>query len=261
MISCLTVTREGKVEDLRRAVRCFDDQTVTERELLIIHDGGNALDLTIQELAEEFPDSQIRVEQEKPGLSLGALRNRSVELASHDIVCQWDDDDLSHPKRLEVQLAELRREEADFCFFTDQLHYFEHTGEMYWDDWTVEEYPMSLIQGTLMGYRDRLGSYDDLPKGEDTPVVVDLVRRGCRVAQLSGRGYLLIYVFNGRNAWGLEHHAAISTWKRMPKARLLEHKEVLRSHLADYQLFDPVVMMPHEAGAMFIELPPSPHYS
>jgi hypothetical protein len=113
---------------------------------------------------------------------------------------------------------------------------------------------MSLIQGTLMGYRDRLGSYDDLSRGEDTPVVVDLVQRGCRVAQLKERGYLLIYVFNGRNAWGLEHHAAISAWKRMPKARLLEHKKALRSHLADYRLGESVVMMPHEAGAMFLEL-------
>jgi glycosyltransferase involved in cell wall biosynthesis len=254
MISCLTVTREGKLEDLKRAVRCFDRQTVTERELLIVHDGGDTLELGIRSLADEYPDCRIRIERVAPGLTLGALRNLAVERASHDLVCQWDDDDLYHPRRLEVQLEQLRLQEADFCFFTDQLHYFEATGELYWDDWTVEPYPMSLIQGTMLGYRDGLGRYPDLPRGEDTAVVVDLVQRGRRIAQLSERGYLYIYVYNGRNAWDLEHHAAISAWKRMPKARLLEHEAALRSHLADYKLETTVVMMPHEDGALFIEL-------
>jgi len=254
MISCLTVTREGKLEDLRRAVRCFDYQTITEREMVIVHDGSDDLDAGIRSLVAEYPDSDIKIERVEPGRSLGALRNLSVERCSYDLVCQWDDDDLYHPRRLEVQLGELRSQGADFCFFTDQLHYFEPTGEMYWDDWTVEVYPMSLIQGTMLGYRDRLGAYPDLARGEDTPVVKDLVRRGCRVARLEERGYLYIYVYNERNAWDVRHHADISAWKRMPKARLLEHEAELRAHLADYPLDVPFVMMPHDDGTLFIEL-------
>jgi glycosyltransferase involved in cell wall biosynthesis len=254
MVSCLTVTREGKLDDLGRAVRCFANQTVTERELVIVHDGGDELDRGIRALADEHPECSILVERAEPGLTLGALRNLSVERASHDVVCQWDDDDLNHPRRLEVQLEQLRLESADFCFFTDQLHYFEPTGEMFWDDWTVEPYPMSLIQGTMLGYRDRLGRYPDLGRGEDTPLVVGLFGRGRRIAQLGGRGYLTIYVYNGRNAWDLEHHAAISAWKRMPEARLLEHEAVLRAHLAGYALERKVVRMPHEGGALFLQL-------
>jgi glycosyltransferase involved in cell wall biosynthesis len=254
MVSCLTVTREGKLEDLRRAVRCFDDQTVTERELVIVHDGGDELDQGIRSLAGEFADCRIRIERAAPGLTLGALRNLSVECAEHDLICQWDDDDLYHPRRLEVQLEELRREDADFCFFTDQLHYFEPTGEMYWDDWSVEVYPMSLIQGTMLGKREHLGRYPELSRGEDTPVVNDLVRRGCRVARLEERGYLYIYVYNERNAWDVQHHADISAWKRMRKERLLEHEATLRSHLADYRLDVPFVMMPHDDGTLFIDL-------
>ena len=136
----------------------------------------------------------------------------------------------------------------------DNLKQARDDGEMYWDDWTEEDYPMCLIEGTLMGHRKRLGSYADLERGEDTPVVMDLVERGCRVAQLRDRGYLYIYVYNGKNAWGVEHHAAISVRKRRPKEALLEHKSALRSHLADYRLGEKVVMMPHEDGALFIEL-------
>lgn len=254
MISCLTVTREGKLAELSWAVRCFDCQTLPDRELVIVHDGGEGLDNDIRSLAEEYPGSCIRTERAPTGLTLGALRNLSVQHASHELVCQWDDDDLYHPRRLEVQYEELRRAGADFCFFTDQLHYFEMTGEMYWDDWTVERYPMNLIQGTLLGYKDRLGRYGDLHRGEDTPVVTDLVQRGCRVAQLREQGYLYIYVYNGRNAWEIEHHAAISAWKRLPKARLVEHESTLRRHLAEYGLADTVVRMPHEDGSLFFQL-------
>ncbi len=254
MISCLTVTQEGKLDELRVAVRCFDCQTLDERELVIVHDGGSDFDSDIRELAALHPVSQIKIERVSPGLTLGALRNLSVHFASYELVCQWDDDDLYHPRRLEVQYEELRREDADFCFMTDQLHYFKASGEMYWDDWTVETYPMNLIQGTLMGKKGRLGAYDDLARGEDTSVVVELAKSGCRVAQLVGHGYLYIYVFNGKNAWDYEHHAAISAWKRLPLGRLVEDEAVLRAHLGEYRVPGKIVRMPHEEGSIFIQL-------
>jgi hypothetical protein len=113
---------------------------------------------------------------------------------------------------------------------------------------------MNLIQGTLLGSRELLGAYPVVERGEDTPLVLDLVRRGCSIARLGDRGYLYIYVYNGRNAWELEHHAAISALKRRPKELLLEHEAALRFHLADYRLDESVVMMPHDDGALFIQL-------
>jgi glycosyltransferase involved in cell wall biosynthesis len=253
VISCLTVTQEGRLGELGRAVRCFDRQTVPDRELVILHDGGDPFHGEVEALVQRFPGSTIRVERATAGLPLGTLRNLSVERARHDIVCQWDDDDLYHPLRLERQLEELTRRKADFCFFTDQLHWFELEGTMYWDDWTRERFPMSLIQGTIMGRRNRLGAYPALRRGEDTSVVIDLVRRGCRVAALQDNGYLYIYTYNGRNAWEREHHVAISAWKRRsgPMVRMLEDE--LRVALAAYDLPGVTVTMPFEDGPL--ELP------
>ena len=254
MISCLTITQEGKLEELARAIHCFDGQTFEERELLILHDGSDRFHDDIRELLARYRSAALRVKRAPRGLTLGALRNLSVQLATYDIICQWDDDDLYHPKRLEAQYDALQREGADFCFFTDQLHFFETSRELFWDDWTVESYPMSLIQGTLMGRRDKLGKYGNVARGEDTPVVADLVQRGCRVAELRGRGYLYIYVYNGRNAWEYEHHRAISTWKGLRKARLLEREGELRRHLRDYGLELASVVFPHEDGALEIRI-------
>lgn len=254
MISCLTVTREGRLTELARAVRCFDRQTLPDRELLILHDGGDPFHDEVTALAARHPASTIRVERAAPGLPLGTLRNLSVEHAAHDLICQWDDDDLYHPRRLERQVEELTRRNAAFCFLTDQLHWFEADGTMYWDDWTRERFPMSLIQGTLLGRRDRLGEYPALPRGEDTSVVIDLIRRGCRVTALQDHGFLYIYTYNGRNAWEREHHVAISEWKRRPGAMLRAQEAELRAHLADYDLPGITVTLPHEDGALKIPL-------
>ena len=74
------------------------------------------------------------------------------------------------------------------------------------------------------------------------------------MAPLEDHAYLHIYVFNGRNAWDVDHHRAISEWKRLGKDRLLERAHVLETHLAEFDLPGVVVTMPHEDGALRFRL-------
>jgi glycosyltransferase involved in cell wall biosynthesis len=67
---------------LRRAVRSFDSQTYQNKQLLIF-------------------DSV-------PGLTFGALRNAANASAQGDIIVHFDDDDLSHRRRIEEQVALLQ---------------------------------------------------------------------------------------------------------------------------------------------------------
>lgn len=99
-ISCLAVTRAVRLAALERSMRAFARQTWPRRELVVVHDGGAALQTSIESLAAGFPGCDIRVHGEAPGRPLGALRNASVERATGTLVCQWDDDDLYHPERL-----------------------------------------------------------------------------------------------------------------------------------------------------------------
>lgn len=255
MISCLTVTQSGRATELARAIACFQAQTLTECELVIVHDSDLAFDRTIHQIiGSEAGGDRYWIHQVAPGHTLGELRNRAVDLSHYPIVCQWDDDDLYHPRRLELQFAHLQSQQADFCFLTDQLHLFEAERVMFWDDWKIEPYPMNLIQGTLMGYKCHLGRYPALARGEDTPVVVDLVRRGCRIAALSGMGWLYVYVYNGKNAWSLEHHTAISAWKRYRGDRLRVRAGLLQARLAEYQPAWGSVQMPFEGGSLDLHL-------
>src|SRR5258708_33575443 len=141
MISCFTVTQEGRLASLERAVADFSRQTERERELVILHDGGQAFHSGIVKLASEYDGARIDVARVPGGRTLGALRNAAVDAAHGDYVCQWDDDDRYHPRRLEVQLEGLRAAKSDASFLADQLHLFAEAHEMYWDDWHDMPYP------------------------------------------------------------------------------------------------------------------------
>jgi glycosyltransferase involved in cell wall biosynthesis len=250
MISCLTVTREARFASLELAVGDFARQTWAERELVIVHDGDAAFDAKLRALAASHDGAAIAIHREPEGQKLGELRNASIAAARGDIVCQWDDDDRYHPRRLELQFAAMRVENSEFCFLTDQLHLFAADRTMYWDDWTLEVHPLNLVQGTLLGSKAALGRYPPLARGEDTPLILDLLRRGRRITRLREHGYLYVYVFDGKNAWGYDHHATISAWKRFRGARLLALEPMLRARLAEYEPPLGQFVMPYEGDQL-----------
>src|ERR1700676_5357033 len=140
MISCFTVTQEGRLAGLARAIADFCGQSARERELVIVHDGGRGLHQGVLRLASERDDAAINVVQVGAGQTLGALRNAAVAAARGNYVCQWDDDDRYHPRRLDAQLEALRAAKSDCSFLSDQLHLFAAAREMYWDEWHEEPY-------------------------------------------------------------------------------------------------------------------------
>jgi len=253
MISCLMVTRETRFASLELAVGDFARQTCAERELVIVHDGDAAFDAKLKCLAATHDGAAIAVHRAPAGQTLSDLRNASIDAARGEVVCQWDDDDRYHPRRLELQFAAMRVENSEFCFLTDQLHLFAAERTMYWDDWNLEVHPLNLVQGSLLGSKAALGRYRRLGRGEDTPLILDLLRRNRRVTRLREHGYLYVYVFDGQNAWGHEHHATISAWKRFRGARLLALEPMLRARLAEYEPSLGRFVMPYETGQLVFE--------
>jgi len=252
MISCLTVTRPSRLPLLELALGDFAVQTYDDAELVIVHDGDTQFDARVRALAQRHPARRIRVHAAEPGASLGTLRNLSVELAEVELVCQWDDDDRYHPLRLELQLAALREQRAEFCFLADQLHWFARAGELYWDDWDLEPYPFNFVQGTLLGRKATMPRYPELARGEDTGLVLEIVRNGSGIARLRDRGWAYVYVYHGANVFPAEHHAAISRLKRYSGARLLARERELRARLAEYAPPLGQVRMPYDAGVLSI---------
>jgi len=254
LISCLTVTQPGRAAQLAGSLHCFSRQTWSPRELVVVHDGDDAFHVEVQNLLQTVEGGAIRVARADVGTPLGTLRNLAVESARGELVCQWDDDDLYHPERLSRQYRHLEAADADFCFLTDQLHWFRNTGEFFWDDWNAEVFPMNLIQGTLLGYRDAMPAYPPLSRGEDTPVMRTLQAAGERLAGLGGHGWLYVYVYHGSNAWDLGHHGAISGWKRLRAGQLEARRDELRRRLRELGLPLSGARFTHDSGEMWVDL-------
>ncbi len=231
-VSALMVTQPERITLAEDAMRCFAAQSYEDRELVVVHDGGTDLDGQLATLAARF-EIDFRI-YETGSAPLGALRNTAVELANGALICQWDDDDFYHPARIAAQVAQLRASDAAACFMTDQLHLFVESGELYWDDWTVEAFPGCFIQGSLLARIEVMPSYPEISRGEDTQIVTDLIASGHRVTALQQMGQLYVYRFTGQNVWSEEHHRQISNWKHLSEAQLRMAIDELRVALREY---------------------------
>ncbi len=253
-ISCLTVTQPGRIELLVDAVRCFAAQSHAARELVVVHDGSLAFHADVRAVLAQQGGSAPAVVRRVPAQSLGSLRNHTVAVASGELVCQWDDDDLFHPERLAAQLLRLDESGAVACLFTEQLHLFETTAELCYDDWTVEHFPMCFIQGTLLARRADLPPYPDLKRGEDSVAVHRLVARRSKLAGLQDAGELYVYRFTGANAWDHDHHRAISAWKHLADDVLLARLAVIGTALRRYPVEARPVLLRCSSGPVALTL-------
>ena len=86
----------------RVSLNCFLNQTWSNKELVIINHGTQRVC--------KSPDPRIKevFVDKGPGVTLGDLRNWSIENSTGDWCMTWDDDDWHHPTRIENQMANSR---------------------------------------------------------------------------------------------------------------------------------------------------------
>lgn len=197
LVSCLMVTR-GRLFPSRFAVDCFRRQTWPERELVLVCDApGTPVELYCRELS----DPRIRVvTPQTRAVSLGELRNLSLQAARGDWICQWDDDDLYHPQRLELGMLLLQSMMADAVFLTR------------WMLWSPTARKIGVSgarewEGSMLARRAAVPAYPGLARGEDTAVMHAMLGRG-RIALLDAP-WLYTYVQTGANTWTAQHFETI----------------------------------------------------
>jgi len=197
LVSCLMVTR-GQLFPSRFAVDCFRRQSWPERELVLVCDAPGT---PIEAYCRTLGDARIRiVVPDGPGGKLGALRNLSLRAARGDWICQWDDDDLYHPQRLELGMLMLQSMQADALFLSR------------WMLWSPAARRIGVSgkrewEGSMLARRACVPPYPALARGEDTAVMHAMLKRG-RVVLLDAP-WLYTYVQTGANTWTGSHFDAI----------------------------------------------------
>ncbi len=216
----------------KRSIRSWAAQSWGQRELVIVTDGTSRFRDALARYAADLGLDRVRlVHAEGPDLTLGALRNRSLEEAKGDWVCQWDDDDFSHPERLATQAALMAAEDAGASLFTDHLQYLAAEKLLCWIDWTgggAIDGIARLAPGTLMMARGLGVSYPEsgpnCRHGEDS-VMLEALNAVTKLAPLSGAGHLYLYQYHGANTFSREHHYRLSGFRTS-----VEH---MRAHAKD----------------------------
>jgi len=258
LISCLMTTYD-RLSLAKHAIRSFAAQTWPEKELVVVSDGKARFLDALRRYAATLGLDRVRFVQAGPQrLTLGGLRNLTLDAASGDIVCQWDDDDYSHPERLRLQAEHLIRNDAGACFFTDHLQFIEEQSTLCWVDWGLSETTVAaeqLLPGTVMMRRGLPVRYPEegpyARQGEDS-VVLNTLWRTTAVVPLRGSGHLYLYQFHGRNTFSRAHHYRLSGC-RTGVAHLQENAGRIREAVTHFPIARPLFVLGWEGAAFAID--------
>ena len=185
LVSCLMVSR-GDFFPAALAIDCYRRQTYPNRELVIVS-ARRASD--VEAFASSLGDPSIRFVQ-SDDMPLGDLRNASVAAARGALLCLWDDDDLYHPRRIEVQARALIDAGADAHFLLRLFLWWPKrrllalAGERAWEN-------------TMLARREALPLYPSRGIREDTELVRALGEK--HPVSFSDAPELYCYVVHDRN--------------------------------------------------------------
>lgn len=202
LISCMMVTK-NRFEQAKVAIQCFQNQTYLNKELIIVDDDESE---RLSNYVNQLADQNIHYLHLKPeNKTLGELRNLALANTTGSYVCQWDDDDLMHPLRLELQMAALQTYGADACFLQR------------WLMWWVSSRRLAISrnriwEGSMLCRKEKLflptTHEKELPypaqrSGEDT-AVVNQILQNCQIAMLD-LPQLYVYVIHHHNTFNETH--------------------------------------------------------
>jgi len=240
-VSCVMVTRDvpDRMPLLRQSVRDFHRQTYRPRELIVIAEAADAAGLgRIRDVVESVPgEASVRLVEVAPGPTLGALRNRSMDEASGDLFCQWDDDDRHHSERLAVQVAGLETGSYSAIYLREVVHYSTLDRVATIATWAPT--PYAGHPGTLLVRRSAEARYpEDGPfarRGEDA-ALHDLLVSRAPIGAVPRMPHLFAYVHHGSNTWEQEHHARLAVGLSLSPALVARREAELRKGLTELAL-------------------------
>jgi glycosyltransferase involved in cell wall biosynthesis len=230
----------GRFDKIRRSVRCYLKQIYPNKELIIVSQGTNDVNRNIRDYVTLLGNN-IYFHTAPPRLSLGGMRNLSLELTHGEIICQWDDDDLSHPLRLARQFGALVSDGIVASAYQEHFKWFEDTGEMYWVDWSIETgEDRRYLHGTSMFRKQLFHTCGNLlypdtgtqsNKEEDWNAVKKILQIG-GIAPVRD-GYQYIYTYHGNNVYWRAHHELVLRKRVYTTEELLERKPIIESALRE----------------------------
>lgn len=199
LISCVMPTHGGLMP-ARFAIRCFQEQSYLDRELVVVCKDE---DSEVSRYVEELADPRIKFAVASAAETVGDMRNYALSLCRGEFVAIWDDDDLSAPHRLATQLNLLERDDVLASFLLREIVWWPREKRL-----AVTEERL-FQENTMLVRRDILPPYPSVRRGGDTLLMEKLQALGTLVALDDPAAY--VYVYHGGNIWNSDHFEEIFT--------------------------------------------------
>jgi len=187
---------------LERAIRCFLAQTYENKELVIVYPSAD--EATRQCLSAHASTALKPRPVEQPDLTLGAKRNISIESASGEYICIWDDDDWYSPARLTTMHGALTASKKAAAMLTRLLIYHAGREQAFLSHERLWENSLVFHRRTVSELGIRYPSKD---RSEDYEFVNGLIAANLVYPVLDPTLY--IYHCTGVNACSASHWEAL----------------------------------------------------
>ncbi|KZN58767.1 glycosyltransferase family 2 protein [Pseudoalteromonas luteoviolacea] len=240
-ISCLCLT-SNRINEFKNAYLYYQNQSYKNKEFVVV---CSADDYPTVEYVEELQakDESVKacIVTNRHEITLGDLRNLSINEAQGEYICIWDDDDTYHPDRLSVSLSELRRLDVPAVAISNVIMFDERDEKAYISP--HREWEASLFCSRRFLIENNL-KYPSLNRGEDTPLLEALNKN----LSLIFYPHLYIYKVHSKNTCPTEHLSKLiyrsiplmpheNTWiQNIVKGSLLENKNFNWLTEVDYKL-------------------------
>lgn len=227
----------------KAALQSFAAQTYPNKELVVINSGTESVLEAALAMGLRSPVVEVWVQDaDQSGKTLGDLRNMALEAGSGWYYIQWDDDDWSHPERMEAQVKLCRAIEQETALgvplpaavtYMNQIRYNFKTGHCYVHRQSPRPGYAVGIPGTIVHTYVGDCCYPSLSKSEDTKFAQRFSKR-FHIWDNDPKMYLRFY--HGANTWDETHIMGPKKFhSRQPKLNsecMAYLEEILEKHYA-----------------------------
>jgi predicted O-methyltransferase YrrM len=222
LVSCIMPTADRRMF-VPHAIRYFQRQNYTNRELIILDDGSDP----VSDLVPKDP--QIRYIRMQERRSMGAKHNLACEQARGEIIVHWDDDDWFADWRLSYQVAELVKHPPMTVTGLSRVLFYRLTDRRAWE-YVYPGQQRPWVCGSTFCYQKEFWlrhPFPDMNEGADTAFVWGL--NGAGVVSLSNNGWMVGIIHSGNTSPKRTEDPA---WHSLPT------KEIHRLLNSDISLYD-----------------------
>lgn len=208
MVSVITCTK--RIALIPQIIRNFENQTIAEKELIIVIHGDLTEQLDIcQDNIIILPFNQQK--------SLGECLNEAIKKSQFGIIAKFDDDDYYGPSYLKEAVSYLENNQADLVGKETIFVYFQSTQMLGLLQLTDEKY-LNLAGSTLV-FRKHIAvdiPFPPLSLGEDAAFLEGCHKKSFHMASTSPFHYVYVRYSNAH------HTSTIKNEQLMRRCRVIK---------------------------------------